>query len=400
MTAIEPTVVPSGDPRKLVPVPKNPGVYRRGRRYVVVVRGADGKQVKRFCRTLAEARAKRADLTANAKRGEEIRETKETVRSYYERWIDTYAGRTSRGLRDSTRDGYRQMMETHVLPALGDVRLSRLRQRDLRELAAALFAKGKSRNTVRLALSPLRAMLASAVEDDELRANPAIGLRLPASPVETSDEETERVKALTEEELRRLLDALPDGWRLLVEFLAHTGLRIGEAAALRWEDVDLGRGRVHVRRRWYRGTFAPPKSKYGRRDVPLTAGMTRALWAARKESGAADGALIFGSSRGTPLDVANVYRRVFKPATKTAGVPWATFHTLRHTCATMLFRHGFNPKQVQGWLGHHAASFTIDTYIHLLPDDLGSAPPAFDTLTRRAAPAADLDRHDLVSVRR
>jgi len=61
-------------------------------------------------------------------------------------------------------------------------------------------------------------------------------------------------------------------------------------------------------------------------------------------------------------------------------VPWVGFHTFRHTCATMLFRHGLNAKQVQMWLGHHSPAFTLATYVHLLPDDLPDA--AFlDSLT-------------------
>jgi integrase len=104
------------------------------------------------------------------------------------------------------------------------------------------------------------------------------------------------------------------------------------------------------------------------------------LWELRKHSKAADDALVFPSASGTPIDAANLYRRVFTPAAKAAGVPWATFHTLRHTCATTLFRHGLNAKQVQGWLGHHAASFTMDVYVHLLPDDVGEAPAVFDDL--------------------
>jgi hypothetical protein len=187
------TASSQSDARRLVKT-KTPGIYTKGSRYVVVVRDANGRQVKRSCRTLAEARAKRAELTTSARRGDEIRETKETVASYFERWIDTYSGRTSRGLRDTTRDGYRAMMKTHLLPTLGHVRLSRLRQRDLRDLATVLFARGLSRNTVRLALAPMRAMLASAVEDDELRANPAIGLRLPTPPARP-EEDGERVKA-------------------------------------------------------------------------------------------------------------------------------------------------------------------------------------------------------------
>ena len=59
-----------------------------------------------------------------------------------------------------------------------------------------------------------------------------------------------------------------------------------------------------------------------------------------------------------------------KAAAKRAGVPWARRRTLRHTTASILFRHGFNPKQVQVCLGHHSAAFTLSVYVHLLPDDL------------------------------
>jgi hypothetical protein len=62
-----------------------------------------------------------------------------------------------------------------------------------------------------------------------------------------------------------------------------------------------------------------------------------------------------------------------KPAARRAGVPWAGFHTFRHTCATLLFRHGLNAKQVQTWLGHHSPAFTLSVYVHLLADDLPDA---------------------------
>ncbi len=69
-----------------------PGVYRRGSRYVAVVRDADGRQVKRAAKTLAEARAIRARLTTAANEGDTIRETRETLATYFEQWIATYAG--------------------------------------------------------------------------------------------------------------------------------------------------------------------------------------------------------------------------------------------------------------------------------------------------------------------
>jgi integrase len=126
---------------------------------------------------------------------------------------------------------------------------------------------------------------------------------------------------------------------------------------------------VFVRRSVNGTTFSPPKSRYGRRDVPLAEGMARALWELRKatpRAGADD--LVFGTRDEQPLDRKNLFNRVLKPAARRAGVPWAGFHTLRHTCATMLFRSGLNAKHV--WLGHHSPAFTLAVYVHLLPDDL------------------------------
>jgi integrase len=163
------------------------------------------------------------------------------------------------------------------------------------------------------------------------------------------------VKALAPDDLAALLEAIPESDRLFFRFLAQTGLRIGEAIALRVGDVDLGRRRVQVRRRWYRDSFAPPKSRYGRRDVPLSPGTAQALWplvAGRDADG-----LLFTSETGRMIDQSNLASRVLKPAARRVGVPWASFHSLRHTAATAFFRAGWNAKQVQLVLGHHSPAF-------------------------------------------
>jgi len=63
----------------------------------------------------------------------------------------------------------------------------------------------------------------------------------------------------------------------------------------------------------------------------------------------------------------HLHRRVPEPA----AVSWATFHTLRHTCASLLFADGRKAVQVQRWLGHHLAAFTLSTYVHLMDVDIG-----------------------------
>ena len=76
---------------------------------------------------------------------------------------------------------------------------------------------------------------------------------------------------------------------------------------------------------------------------------------------------------GTPLRPHNLYARILKPAAKRAKLHWVGFHSFRHTCASLLFEAGKNPKQVQEWLGHHDPGYTLRTYVHLLDSGLGDA---------------------------
>lgn len=99
---------------------------------------------------------------------------------------------------------------------------------------------------------------------------------------------------------------------------------------------------------------------------------------------------------GGRVDASNLMRRVLTPTAIEAGlgragprrpnfraVSWVGFHTFRHTCATVLFREGWNAVQVQRWLGHHKPSFTLDTYVHLLPEDVPRADVLRHALRRR-----------------
>jgi integrase len=166
---------------------------------------------------------------------------------------------------------------------------------------------------------------------------------------------------------------------------------------LRWGDIDFGRRRLKVRRRYYKRSYAPPKSRYGRRDVPLSEGMARRLWEVRKATSPVDDAPLFPSKTGGVLDSSNVFARVLKPAARAAGVQWAGFHTLRHTCATILFRRGLNAKQVQVWLGHHSPAFTLATYVHLLADDLPD-PSFLDELTEPSEASSGEDKRLMAEV--
>ena len=387
----------SSQDRRLVKT-STPGIYKRGTSsYVVRYRDPRGQDRKRFARTLAEARELKAQLGADLSRGEYRERSKVTFTEYAETWLDTYQGRTSRGIRSETIEEYRRDLRRDAVPFFGRVRLAAIDPRMIKEYATHIGNRGPacrtctrwpeenprrrtcktcdgkgrmpgrvSPNTVRLALAPVKAMLATAFEEGLIRSNPSAGVRI-VQQVEHDAEE--KIKTLADADLAALLEATPEEWKLLIGFLAETGLRISEALALRWSEIDFGRRRVLVRRRLRNGSFGPPKSRYGRRDVPITSALARALWSARKDAHA-DDAPVFAATNGSYLDSANLFGRVMKPAARKAGVGWAGFHTLRHTCATNLFRRGLNAKQVQIWMGHHSPAFTLDTYVHLLSDDL------------------------------
>jgi integrase len=393
---------------------KEPGIYKRGSRYVVRYR-ADGKQRTESARTLDEARRIKAKRRTELAEGDYRPPTRDTFADYSRAWIDAYHGR-GHGFRERTRDEYRRDLERYVIPFLGAKRLATMRRTDVREFVAWLIddkAQAKRHEeenerrkaagkrplrkpgplrdaTVSRIVAVVKACLSSAVDDELRRDNPASRVVLPQrDPVaDIDDESDENVKALTRAELAAVLGLVRPKWRPLFRLLAGTGLRISEALALDVEHLHLDGSRPHVRVRRAMTIerrdghivpkFGHPKSKHGARDLPLApelVDLLRAHVAALKTPEAAVvaewGRLVFPSVTGGPMDPANLRRRVLWPATSEADVSWAGFHAFRHTFASLHIERGTNIVRLSRLLGHHKASFTLDVYAHLLDDGLG-----------------------------
>jgi integrase len=355
-----------------------PGIFRKPgaktRPYVVVYRAA-GKQRKESCRSMAEARAIKAARETDDLRGEFQARSKITLRAYLADWIETYQGNGRHGFREGTRVEYRRHLKSGAYIFFGE----RLRLTDVTPLYLADFvrwladpAKQNGRrysdSSIANRVSPVRAALATAKRDGLIRHNPADGLALPnRQRIEEDDDNT--TKALSRAQLRELLEIAPDDYKLLIETLASTGLRISEAITLQRRDLQLDELRpyLRVRRAIVRGRVEPPKSKHGRRKVPLSRPLATKL-ANHMDAvlDRADTAGIFASQIGTPLDADNLRSRLIKPLMREIGAPWAAWHTLRHTYASLQLASGANVVQLSRALGHHSASFTLDAYVHLL----------------------------------
>lgn len=386
MSTTDPTPRPAGTGRRLVRT-ATPGIFRRERAdgslggYVVVYR-AGGKQRKEAARTLAEARAIRSARTADDARGEFQARSAITLRDYLAEWIDRYQGSGRRGFREGTRDEYRRLLDTFAHRYFGErLRLVDVTPHHLAQYIAWLADEGRqgrrlADETIANATNPVRAALGTAKAEGLLRYNPADGLRMPHRE-QVRDDDAEEVRALGRDQLAALLAMAPAGHRALLELLAGTGLRVSEAVGLQRRHLLLDGSRpvVRVRRAIVRGRVEPPKSRHGRREVPLAPRLVDRLRAHLADRPEGEDALVFATAAGTPLDPNNLRRRMLKPLAEEAGAPWAAFHSLRHTFASLQLAAGVNVVQLSRALGHHSASFTLDTYVHLLE---GEAAPALD----------------------
>lgn len=175
-----------------------------------------------------------------------------------------------------------------------------------------------------------------------------------------------------------------------VRFLAYTGLRWGEMAALRVGDFDLLRRRVNVSRSVteFNGLVWSTPKTWERRSVPFPASLAAELAALMVGKGRDD--LVFSSGRGEVLRASNYRRRVFASAVEECreaddAFPTITFHDLRHTAASLAVSAGANVKAVQRMLGHAKASMTLDVYADLFDEDLDGVADRLDTAIRSTA---------------
>jgi integrase len=304
-----------------------------------------------------------------------------TVGEYLERWLSNSVRDT---VRQRTYEGYAHVVERHIAPSLGRMKLRALTPAHVRGLYRERLDAGLSPRTVRYAHTTLNEALSQAVLDGLIPRNVATSVKAPQS-------RRAEIRPLSREQVRTLFKAVSRHRLATLYIVAVTaGLRQGELLGLRWEDVDLEAGMLQVRRTLSEARtgriFEAPKSGKGR-QIRLTRKATEALRAhrgaqleeRRKLEGLwQDQGLGFPSQVGTLLSARNLQRH-FKNLLERAGLPKSfRFHDLRHTCATLLLRQGVNPKFVQELLGHADISLTLNVYSHVLPDMGDAAAGAMD----------------------
>jgi integrase len=308
-------------------------------------------------------------------------------KDYAENWLSSYADLQCK---PSTAYSYAQLLRLHVTPRFGERRLTEITRDEVKlflsdlsratrmvnEIAVPRFSK----NTLRLVVCTLRAVMNAALEDGVIEVNPASKVGRFTKSEKATREAGAMSRAETEQFLTSVKEFSPDLYPLFLMAL-RAGLRKGELIAVKWGDVQFGSSEddsnryLWVQRNFVHGKFTSPKSKKSRR-VDLSRGLRRVLIELRdtrllaammegKASIADD--LIFPSKAGTVLDPNNLVHYHFLPCLEHAGLRRFRFHDLRHTFGSLLIQDGASLAYVKEQMGHSSIQITVDTYGHLIP---------------------------------
>lgn len=364
-----------------------------GRWTASITIGWDGDRQKRqwfYGRTRAEVAAKLDAALAARHDGTYIEPKTTTIGQWLDIWLRDYVQPSAR---ETTWTNYEYVIRCHLRPVLGDIPLAKLQTAQVQRMLNERSASDYAPRTVELIQVVLHAALQQAVTEGLLLRNAAGGTKRPKK-----GRATQRV--LTPTDMQALL-SVTGTERLgpMIAVMLATGIRLGEALALRWQDVDLPAGVIRIARSASRVKAADgptktrvvirePKTDKGRRSIPFPANLRATLqqWRIRQAEerlalGPAwvDQGLVFTGTTGTMVSQRTLCATLNRLCDR-AGVPHINVHGLRHTYATRLLESGIDPRTAQELLGHSTVVMTLDTYSHVLPERKAAAAAAIDAL--------------------
>lgn len=330
--------------------------------FLIKYRTVDGTQVKRTVgSSRREAERALTESLARVDKGELRSASRESFAEAAIRWLE----RKRTVIEPSTYRDYEIHLRLRLVPIFGQLKLRQITRRRIEDYLLSLDAEGGlSRKTINDSLIPLRQILGRGARDGVIGTNPAVNndrddpLELPY--------ERPTMHYLSREAAMRYLAACPEWYRAVAEVLLGAGLRIGEAIALEWRDVDWDGSALNVSRAAKNGGVGGPKGDRAR-TVLIAPYLLQLLREHR--TGQAEGntisKLVFTSPLGSMLNRDNVRRRGHERAVKVAGLsPALRLHDLRHTAATLWLASGESIYFVQQQLGHRDIQTTIDLYGH------------------------------------
>ncbi len=342
------------------------------------------KRVTVYGKTQDEAAKKLQEVMVRKHLNQPLTTNRQKLGEFLDHWLETTIQPKSA---PSTYRYYEQMVRLYIKPVIGPVELGKLSAQHVDHL---LTHWGKPRQVGKESRPPLKAHSINGIRTT-LRSALATAWKynlIPENPVarvsRIKGDQTE-VVYLTQSEVGQLLKAA-EGHYLgtLIEFTLRTGLRVGEALGLRWEDIDFVDRTIRIRNQLQRHNaefqLRPPKSSSGRRNLFLSDRLetvlqqqraNQALWQSATDDEFNPLGLVFTGIAGRPLYAKNV-DAALKSIAETAEIKKTmSFHKLRHTVATHALQSGkASMVSVKDMLGHSQISVTVNTYGHAVPSAL------------------------------
>jgi integrase len=366
--------------------------HANGKRWVRKV-SDDRKEAEQIRKDLERLRLKDGYKAINAFKIKGASASALTIRAYADRWL---VEMKASGLKPSTKDSYELQIERHIKPHFGDLPLADVTYARLKEFISdkrdAQFTRSKkdgartygySRDSIRIMLATLRAMLEEALREELINENPVRRLgKLYAAQTRRRD----HPDPFSIEDLHRI-EAISGEWLPFLMFQARTGVRVGEAIALQWQDIDFEKATAIIRRTMPGNRqLGAPKTMSSYRTVEMSPQLVRVLqelqksqreyWFCRGEE--MPHWVFCKQSRNAPIY--SVWRRAFVTLLKKAGVRIRRVHDIRHTWASQMLLAGKPLAWVSLQLGHKSPAVTLSIYTHWVPGENHGARDILDNL--------------------
>ena len=312
--------------------------------------------------------------------------SKDTVRMYFNHWMLQFQFYK---LKPASYDRLESTVVNHIYPNIGGLKIDRVTRDQVQVLINQLYQKDQlSYSSVKKVYVALNSCYKHALIEGAVSINPCVGIALPSPK-----ERTKEIQPMTEDEVERMKNKILDasccyGYAYLL--ILNTGLRMGEALSLRWDDVDFDNKTITVSKNnvltikrdtngvrvggYELQTQNSTKTANGQRVIPINRTADEALLALQKNNSTP---YVIVNSRQKQVLPSN-FERSFKRILASAEIKPYGVHALRHTFASMLFSKGVDVKIVSKLLGHSSVKITYDTYVHLFEKDINHVTDVLD----------------------
>lgn len=352
----------------------------------------DGERVTITAHTLSDLRKQKNDLNYRMDRGNRpnTREARMTLNAYFDFWLETFA---KGGRKATTVTNYVSYYNTYVRDTIGKTQIAKITKTDCQRILNEMIQNGKKHSTMANLKSCLNIVFECALDDDIIIKNPAKNLQIPQT-------ESKKRVALDQQQINLFMDYVKNNERYSYSYpafivLFNLGMRIGEMAALTWEDVNFKDSTITINKtvnRYRKADYgftmavASPKSKTSVRTVVMNSVVKKELLKLKMQNGTHEVSLPYvddsGHIRGQISGfvfvnaIGNVwnepkFREVIKRIVEQHNkehkekIEYFCPHMVRHTYTSLAYSAGADVKIVSQNLGHASTAVTLDTYTHL-----------------------------------